>query len=61
MSDNKVPETEPCPECGKMEVLQYVGELNIHSGEGLGSTRPNSDFAQLLDNIKKKNNVKGFS
>jgi len=27
MSDNKVPEGQPCPECGKEEVKQYFGSM----------------------------------
>lgn len=57
MDDRKKPESEPCPECGKLEVLQYieVNQSTIHSGEGLpnSSLKLSPEFKQVMSTIKK--------
>lgn len=50
MKDNDLPESEPCPECGKIAVTQMVdGAGNLHSGRGM--QRPDEGFREVLAKV----------
>jgi putative FmdB family regulatory protein len=59
ISNRKEPETQPCPECGAYNVLQYIGAPLIHSGEGITQEgKPHPEFKELLNKIGAKANRK---
>ena len=58
MSDNKLPESEPCPSCNEVgSVLQYIGAPpGIHSGEGIvASAKIDGGFREVIQKIKANN------
>lgn len=58
MSDNKLPESEPCPSCSELgNVLQYLGAPPpIHSGHGIASSgKINGGFREVLQKVKENN------
>lgn len=54
MADNKLPETEDCPECGSKTVKQIVaGSFRLTTPISLGRQKPPSWFNERLRQIKK--------
>lgn len=52
--DRKIPENEPCPVCGAMEVKRvFVGSPSFQDPAKLGRQKPDNEFRNLLGKIKK--------
>lgn len=56
MSDNKVPEYNPCPACGEVKVKQVLHMPKIISGvTGAGKKKLPSDFRNLMSKVTAQN------
>ena len=56
MADMKVPESEPCPECGAMEVKKVILSGNeFCSRERLGRMKHSDGFNDVLKGVKEGN------
>ena len=50
--DRLIPTEEPCPECGQLEVQQYLGTmLYVDSHKLMTSRKPDSGFREVLAKI----------
>lgn len=54
MDDRKIPEQQPCPECGAEEtIFLLIGAPKIVAGVGTNIGKTSQGFKDLLGRIKK--------
>jgi putative FmdB family regulatory protein len=62
MDDRKIPEENPCPECGKMEMRQVIGAPKIVHERGT-NLKVDNGFREVISKVKdtyKINNIKDY-